>query len=261
MAGKAHFKQIDFHDGIQTMELSSWKWFADYIQKELVDYKTYVFRGQRKSLWNLQSTLDRAIRHTRLNPTRFNYGQYLLQFQSAARGRRGINPQSLEENDWWALGQHHGLPTPLLDWTESPFLALFFAFIKPRERSTDQRAVWAISRSSVERKTKELAKATPPAEGVSFVFPFTDENARLVNQRGLFTRTPHGMALDEWVKNSYKGEPKSCILIKIVIPERKTDRVDCLKFLNRMNINHLTLFPDLYGSGKFCTMSLEIRNY
>jgi len=51
------------------------------------------------------------------------------------------------------------------------------------------------------------------------------------------------------------------ILIKVMIPEKKTDRAECLKFLNRMNINHLTLFPDLYGSSQFCEMSLDIKNY
>lgn len=260
MGNKPHFKPVNFKDGIQTVELSSWKWFGDFIQKHLVNFRTYVFRGQRKSSWHLESTLDRAIRNMGQKASQFDYAAYCDEFKAATRGRRGPNPQALSEDDWWALGQHHGLSTPLLDWTASPFVALFFAFSKPRERSTDQRSVWAISRTSLKRKTDELAKASPAKPGIRLINPQTDANARLVNQRGLFTRGPDSMTHEHWVAQHFKGVD-NIVLLRIIIPEKKTTRAECLKFLNRMNINHLTLFPDLYGSSKFCETSLEIKNY
>jgi len=103
--------------------------------------------------------------------------------------------------------------------------------------------------------TKKIKQLRQPIE---FIRPMSDENQRLVNQGGLFTRAPVGTPLDNWIKENFSGE-KGYILIKILIPNR--DREDCLKTLNRMNINHLTLFPDLYGATKYCNLFGEIEKY
>jgi hypothetical protein len=256
----------------------------------MLDYDAYVWRGQRCSDWKLEPTLDRLVREAKVAPTKaakFRAG-HLEQFQFAARGRRGANPPTLEDEDsWWALGQHHGLATPLLDWTTSPFVAAFFAYIETEDPQTPQRSVFALHRPTVEFRARTIARQinidrreqldAAEKEGkklgliqramlqakaepeVRFVRPFSDENQRLVNQGGLFTRAPAGKTLDQWVLESVDPEEKGYTLLKIYLPNK--DRELCLRYLNRMNINHLSLFPDLYGASKFCNLFSEIDKY
>ena len=110
-------------NGIAIFSLDSWKCFSDFIQNVLLTHNHYIFRGHGDANWELKPTIDR-IKGLDLEKRQ----AHLEKFINASRARRGENPQRLNnENDWWALGQHHGLATPLLDWTESPFVALFFA--------------------------------------------------------------------------------------------------------------------------------------
>lgn len=262
MARKKRWVQKSFDKGVQEIELFSWDYFGDYIYQTLLDLKTYVFRGHRRDDWKLEPTIDRDLKWLHGLQREKRLVGHLEGFKQATRGRRGSNPPRLEtENDWWALGQHYGLSTPLLDWTTSPYVGAFFAFEKSKHDDKPRRAIWCLSQSSVLNKSNEVStnfqgEGKPPV--VEFARPLSDENSRLVNQGGLFTRSPLGIDLERWVKENFP-ESRSCILIKITVPN--TDRAKCLKELNRMNINYLTLFPDLYGCSLHCNTALKIPSY
>src|SRR2546430_69102 len=104
-----------FVKGVKEIRLSGWRYFSDYVNQELLDYTTYIYRGHGDNSWKLEPTLDRIV----TSSTSSKRSVHLQKFMQAIRGRRGANPPVInDENGWWALGQHHGLATPLLDWTE-----------------------------------------------------------------------------------------------------------------------------------------------
>lgn len=243
------------------VELSSWKYFYDYFRQEMLDFSHYVWRGQRDATWALDSSFDRAMRFKPKAKFASSAKQHLACFKLASRGRRGTSPANItSDDDWWALAQHHGMATPLLDWTESPFAALYFAFDKEQAPTSEKRAIWALG--STVSKNKEIVKAhagagDPPT--LTFIRPMQDENSRLVSQSGLFTRAPYGETVNSWLAHNYAGHTAGAKLIKITIPNR--DRPECLRTLAKMNISHLSLFPDLYGAGQYCNKHLSIEKY
>jgi len=74
----------------------------------------------------------------------------------------------------------------------------------------------------------------------------------------MFTRAPDGMLVEDWVATAFP-EDKHSYLLKITIPTK--DRLVALRTLNRMNINHLSLFPDLDGASRFANLHLIIDRY
>lgn len=228
----------------------------------MLDYTTYIYRGHGNASWKLEPTLDRIIKA----PNSQRRSAHLEAFKFETRGRRGPTPTAIEnENDWWALGQHHGLATPLLDWSESPFVALYFAAVVAEKENSKNFSVFALSQHSTElisvriQKDDNVALINRRKPTVKIVKPLSDENSRLVSQRGLFTRGPNNMDLETWFKTFDKDENKYVHLMKITIPSVGVG--DCLRYLNRMNINHSTLFPDLTGASEFCNTKLKIGKY
>ncbi|MBW1794173.1 MAG: FRG domain-containing protein [Deltaproteobacteria bacterium] len=242
--------------GIVETKLNSFDSITDVMANKLLDNKeNYIFRGHRRSDWKLEPTLTRHLRKTgaTLKPN-----EHLEYFKKAIIGRRGINPPQLQNDECWALGQHFGLYTPLLDWTNSPYVGLFFAFAEEGtvEDRTDTRVLFALNRKRIEEKCKRIQRPNVP---ISFIEPYTDDNLRLLTQSGLFTSTEITIEIEEWVRSNFPQKHNKAIILKLHIANDL--RLLILKQLNWMNINLLTLFPDVFGAAKHANLKCTIPGY
>lgn len=202
------------------------------------------------------SSLDRILSDKDPDFRKTLCDRQLKNFKKNTRGHIvDLSEDPEMDNEWWALAQHYGLKTPLLDWTESPFVAAYFA-VESHEEPEEGRAVWALHRGSALEA------------GVEIVSPNYRRASRLTAQAGLFTRCSElGESVDEMVQARYEAEDQQNILIKLVLPNREgkkkaeSTRLTALRTLNRMNINHQTLFPEIYGAAKCCNKQLEDHYY
>lgn len=220
-----------------------WNGFIDFFHNDraLKQNHSYVFRGHASEKWKLEPTLKRALKNG--DDIEKIEQRTLDSFKKFCLGRRGHNPANLKETEWWALGQHFGLDTPLLDWTESPYVAAFFAF-NSELHETENVVIWVLSKSINDKPCIEKLKKENHLE---FLTPFLDENSRLINQRGLFVTSPRMTCISEWA-NQIK-EKGTIDLARLLIPAKEKELA--LDSLDKMNINSLTLFPDLLGAAKY----------
>jgi len=122
----------------------------------------WVFRGQQDADWGIASSLEREVRRFRnTSPQEFE-AHALQQIKLATTYPEGLQMAGSDDFSWLSFLQHHGCKTRLVDFTESFYVALFFALRDlPAEcgEDTDQNAVvWAIKRSRLDIRISTLAE-------------------------------------------------------------------------------------------------------
>ncbi len=230
-------------ENIEEEYIDRWFDLTLRIDEYFTHYPDYIFRGQADAEWKLEPTLTRAIR--KFYPTIPNRkalsNDILVNFKKNIRGRCAIDLRVSNDDEIWALGQHFGLYTPLLDWTRSPYSAIFFALLG--ECNSGKRAIWALLEQDVDDFYPPDSKVVK-SDRVRVIEPMTHHNLRLVSQRGLFLYVPPTDSVEERV--SKLANTEHVTMYKFTFPDEIKE--DALAALNLRNINSASLFPDIQGS-------------
>ena len=104
------------------------------------------FRGQSDYSWGLVPSVQRKVGMGK------HYEQYITtNFMIHTMRLNPTAPQRYDRASWLTLMQHYGLPTRLLDWSESPLVALYFALSSDKDAKTDA-AVWVLNPMELNKK-------------------------------------------------------------------------------------------------------------
>jgi hypothetical protein len=247
---------------MNTTQLHTWEEFEQKIGELRAEYSNpaspLFFRGQGDSMWKLETTLERN------EPDRTSFIDYyrlLCTTGPEVRAYANIDAPHYDEDVadtfrdpelvfklnifpyslycYMARLRHFGFPSPLLDWTRSPYVAAFFAF---REiMAAETRAIYAYCEKPDGIKGGALGEPTIFTMG-----PYIDTHQRHFRQRCDYTVCgSYDKGLRCWVFDSHqkifeKRHRDQDYLWKFELPS--TERISILRILSDYNLNSFSLF-------------------
>jgi hypothetical protein len=263
-------------DGVQVVRCHSWLSFVDFIYNKFRASHGVVWRGHADPTWRLHPSLVRELAQDHeaegLNIDdpellgsliKDDIGRSFISFRRQLKTFHDYADKKLKDLDVWALGQHHGQQTTLLDWTASPYVAAFFAFSGLRPSTISKDSFIQLYGLSVDNLAKNKIGLNSNQKDTKSTFRIVTSpyatNRRMIAQQGSLTYVWPPIELEALVRQRFVGEEEVALLRKVLIPQSEwSDFVISLTF---MNINYRTLYPDLLGASLHANMASMTPSY
>jgi hypothetical protein len=234
--------------------ITGWAKYKEYVAG--LEGRRLLFRGQNEP-WRLRTSFHRA---GRADLTRFlNEDIQALHRHLSAKTKHLFNLDNPKENGaFFSLVQHHGYPTPLLDWTFSPYVAAFFAYrgisskMARVSNQTKKVRILVFNQEKWKNDWIQLKMLTPASLHLSIEEFLAVENERVIPQQAASTVTNID-DVESYIKARESDDKK--YLWAIDLPVRDRDQV--VRELSYMGITAGSLFPGLDGACE----ELKERNF
>ena len=205
----------------------------------------YMFRGQPVSN-RLRTSFHRTNRR---NLHRFlNHDIPMLHGIVTSKTSHYFDlKDNIQNAAFWNLLQHHGYPTPLLDWTHSPYVAAYFAFREKAAAAVDPKRtirIFMFDRAEWVKDYRQLSSVVNVRPHFSILNPISLENPRALPQQAVCSITTVD---DVETYLELCGEVGGKTYLKVFeLPY--IQRAEVLTDLRLMGVSAGSLFPGIDGA-------------
>lgn len=236
---------------MEIIELESWEEFEQTIENDpkRTQLLGYIFRGQEDAEWELTTTLERFLdkKSIKKNITWKSYHDILASVQPPVSSLTNNDyefsssvkdsPRLPSNYRFMVYLRHHGFPSPLLDWTRSPFVAAYFAF---KNATLNKRvAIYCFNYWAPPRDQEAFFEGGNPY--IQRLGPNIITHKRHYQQQCEYTIC-YKRSEQENIYLSHEDTlySKGCEMKKFILPGDEREKV--LEKLDLMNVNAFSLF-------------------
>ena len=221
-------------------DITTWSEFRDFALS--LPPRRFIFRGQ-DCPHRLRTSFHRSRRKDLVGYLRMDMPNALHALTARTKHMFDLN-KPVENAAFLNLLQHHGYPTPLLDWSYSPFVAAFFAYRRKPPLDVDHVRIFVFDKEAWTQDFRQMQTLTFAGPHFSILEALTIENLRAMPQQSVssVSNIDH---IEGYIMQNEALRQKTYLQV-IDLP--RSERRAVMEQLSLMGITAGSLFPGIDGA-------------